>query len=234
MRLAAASLLLLLNSVQLWADGLTIGLVEKPYINAREREFELVSQWRRWDDHRADSAVTALGFGLNGDANRRIELTVTGIDLPDRQFAAQSVELEAQWQLTEQGEHDADWGVAVELEREIDSNRAEAGVTLLWERQLQRWVATLNGGLHYEWGRDYQNEWESSLAGQLRYRYSASLEPILVVHLSQETGAAGPGLWIHQRLVPGRRLNWQLALLQGFKTTTPDQTVLLAVEFEFY
>ena len=217
-----------------WSDGVTIAPVEEPYVHALEREIELHSRWQHNPRQRADQLLTTVAGALAGQSNRAIELSMSGLDLPGGQFQADSVELEAKWQLSEQGEFTADWGLAVELEREIDTNRWEAGATLLWQRQLQRWVATLNGSLYYEWGSHYQNEWETSLAAQLRYRLSPALEPTLVLHLSQDTGAVGPGLWLHQRLAPGRRLNWQLALLQGFKTTTPEQSLLLSVEYEFY
>lgn len=234
MRILLAAALVLPTLSTTWADGLSLAPIDQPYVHALEREIELSSRWQREGHGRPSGTVTSLGFGVTSGSNYLVELSVTGLDLPSRQLEADSVELEAKWQLTEQGEYAADWGLAIELEREIANNRWEAGATLLWERQRQRWVATVNAGLHYEWGRDYRNEFETSLAAQLRYRYGPQLEPTLVLHLSQDTGAVGPGLWLHQRLAPGRRLNWQFALLQGFKTATPEQTLLVAVEYEFY
>ena len=217
-----------------FADGLSIGPIKQPYVHALEREIEFNQLWPKESKDAYFSKSTAIGYAQSSPKNHQTELSVTGIDLPDGSLQASAIEFETQWQLTEQGEFEADWGMTAELEREIDLNRWEAGVTLLWERQYREWIATLNGGVHYEWGSDYDNEFETTLGAQLRYRYSALIEPTLVLHLNQDTGAVGPGLWIHQRLSPGRRLNWQLALLQGFKTTTPDQSLLVSLEYEFY
>lgn len=216
------------------SDGLTIAPIEQPYVQALEREIELHTLWRSGRREQPDQFATTLSAAVAGSGNFAVELSAGGIDLADGQLQATSVELEGKWQLSEQGQYSADWGVAIELEREIEQNRWEAGATLLWQRDFSDWIATVNGKLYYEWGSGYSNEIETSLAAQLRYRLSPLLEPTLVLHLSQETGAIGLGLWLHQRLAPGRRLNWQLSLLQGFKTTTPDQTALIAVEYEFY
>lgn len=233
---AASVLAILLSAIPAagWGDGLTIAPIEQPYVHSLEREIELHSVWQHRLDDQPHQIGTTLSAAVANRHNFLLELSASGIDLPESRPQATSLEIEAKWQLTEQGQYNADWGITLELEREVTLNRWEAGTTLLWQREFSDWIATVNGKLYYEWGSNYSNEIETSLGAQLRYRLSSILEPTLALHLSQDTGAIGPGLWLHQRLAPGRRLNWQLSLLQGFKTTTPEQTALIAVEYEFY
>ena len=138
-----------------------------------------------------------------------------------------------QWQLTEQGEYSADWGLLFELEKETEQSIWGLSGTLLIEKEWGRTVGAANLGLTYEAGSDINNELESTAALQLRYRYSRALEPAVELYAAQDTLAAGPVLMGDQRLGIGRKLHWEFGAIFGISDRTPDQTLRALLEFEF-
>jgi hypothetical protein len=224
-----------LVSVLAMADGTTIDRVYHPYVEPLEQELE----WRFLQE--SEDPVTgrerhqihrfAFGSAVNDRLFAEVYLLAEGD--AEESLAIEGYELEALWQLSEQGEYAVDYGLLFELEREEENDVWEYGTTLLLEKEFGRFSATANLGLFYEWGDGIDNELESALALQTRYRLSPRLEPALELHKGQETFALGPVLVGRERLGIAKALSWEAGILVGLDDDTPDYTIRLLLDYEF-
>lgn len=233
----ACYLVLLLAPVSLkcLADGIIIDKIYDPYVQQLEHEVEFRALLQN-DDKAAldDRQRYKLGYGQALSDDWFAELYVIGGDSRDDSLDVDAVELEVKYQLTEQGEYANDYGLLFELERDADGNAWELSSSLIVLHEWQRWVGTVNASVVYEWGTGLDNELETSLVGQLKYRYQQTLEPALELHLSQDTKAIGPALLGEIKLDGRNKLLWEAALLGGLNDTTPELSINLILELEFY
>jgi len=213
------------------ADGDVIDRVYDPYVRQLERELEYGALHQR-DVGDKPAGLQWQRFSYGQAFSERWSGEVYAISHPGGN-GIDAIELEAKHQLTEQGEHDIDWGVLMELERCFYCNSWEASTLLLAERDWSRWVAVANLALVYEWGRAIKSEFESRLAVQLRYRLSPLFEPALELYSGESTRALGPALIGNVRLGQRRSLRWNAALLFGLDGATADTSAKLNVEYEF-
>jgi len=207
-----------------YADGLAIDKVYHPYVQQQEIEIE----WR--------------AISVDGEQKHRLGV---GKSLSDRFFvegylitsnnenSLDAYELEAKWQLTEQGEYEYDWGVIAELEKDRYDDNWEFATGVLIEKEWGRWVGTANLWAVYEWGDTIQDELESKLALQARYRYSRYFEPALELYSGQYTRGIGPVIMGDLRFGKGRKLHWETGTIIGLDKTTPNNTWRFLTEFEF-
>ena len=222
-----------------WADEQAghngVDKVYHPYVQPLERELE----WRsiyQWDDAANEDGLwqQRLGFGRSVSERLFIEGYVIGKNKAGSGFHLEEFELEALWQLTEQGEYAADWGVLFELNRSRRQNATELSSALLVEKELgQRFVATANLGLEYEFGSAIRNEFDVEFAGQLRYRLSERLEPTVELYKDEFTFATGTVLQGVERFSGNRKLHWEAGIFGALNDTTPDTTLRALLEFEF-
>jgi hypothetical protein len=216
------------------ADGLVVDRVYDPYVQPLETEFE----WRsimQSDDDLGGPQKHSFGVGRGWTDRWATELYVIGVKTSGGDIAVNAFELEARWQLTEQGEYAFDWGMVFELERETEtaSNGWELSTTLIAARDFGKWTGIANVGLIYEWGSNINNEIETLLRLQARYRYKESLEPAIELHMGQDTVALGPALTGLSRLSPGKKLRWEAGVFLGMDSASPDRTFKLGIEYEF-
>ncbi|HSG92521.1 MAG TPA: hypothetical protein VK999_02325, partial [Methylotenera sp.] len=140
---AMLSALLLLGS-SVMADGSAVDKVYAPYVQPLEKELE----WRLID---ADGEQKQrLGYGQSVTDRLFVEAYLIGEDTADNELRLQSYELEALWQLTEQGEYSFDWGLITEYEWQRDNDDWEVAAGLITSRAWGNWVATSNLWLKYE------------------------------------------------------------------------------------
>ncbi len=144
-----------------------------------------------------------------------------------------SLEVELLWQMSEQGEYAVDYGLLFELEKERDVGTWEYSTTLLLEKEIGRYSATANLGLIYEWGDEIDNEWETALALQGRYRYSPRFEPALEFYMAEDTLGLGPVLTGVERLGLMKALRWEAGIILGMDKDTADYTLRGVLEYEF-
>ncbi|NQY26264.1 MAG: hypothetical protein HRT92_03705 [Piscirickettsiaceae bacterium] len=208
------------------ADGNTIDKIYHPYVQALEHEVE----WRM---------ISADGdqkhrFGLGKSLSDRlfIEGYLIAKD-ENNHFKLEAFEIEAKWQLTEQGEYAADWAVIVELEKELDNEQWEFATGLIAEKEWGRWIGTANLWAIYEWGDHIKNELESALALQVRYRYSRSFEPAVELYAGEDTLGLGPTMLGDIRIGKGKKLHWEMGVIWGLDSETANTTWRLLTEFEF-
>lgn len=230
----ACALLSLLLPTPGRSDGFAVDRIYQPYVQPYEREFELRALYLRDSDPAIDGAqVDRFGYGQALTDRWFAELYIIAADDPGETFAIEGYELELKWQLTEQGEYAADWGLLFELEKERNADIWEYSTTLLMEKEFGRWSATANVAVLREWGSDISNEWESEFAGQFRYRYTQEFEPNFALYLSEDTKGVGPGAQGRVKFSRGRGLHWQVGLIFGIDGASPDQSLRGLLEYEF-
>jgi len=233
MRQQAIYLLLILITfaTTVSADGLAIDKVYHPYVQAQERELE----WRMISAN--GQQKQRLGFGKSLSDNIFIEGYLVGDKTNvnhnnDNDIDIVSSELEAKWQLTEQGEYSIDWGAITELQRS-KYNNWKFSSSLLMEKEWGRWVGTANLSAIYEWGDTIKDDLESSLALQTRYRYSRYFEPAVEFYSGQFTRGLGPVVMGEMKFSGRKKLHWEAGSIIGLDSKTPKNTLRLLVELEF-
>ncbi len=113
------------------SDGTFVDKVYHPYVQPNEREIE----WR-WNiqkdsgnsegERLKDNAqIHRVGYGQSLNEHWFGEIYLIGERNRDDDLDISAVELEALWQITEQGEYDEDWGLLFEVEHEKDSHVSE-------------------------------------------------------------------------------------------------------------
>lgn len=226
--------LALMLATQVMADGSTIDKIYHPYVQLLEKEWEYRLTHERDDDDSVDGRmVHKLGYGQSLSDQWFVEAYVIAEDAALGGTDISGIEMEAKWQLTEQGEYGNDYGLLFELEREFNRDAWELGATFIAVHEWTNWIGTANVSVFYESGDDVNDEFETSLATQLKYRLRPTLEPALEFYQGQDTSGLGPvlsGLW---RGAQGRKLLWEAGAIAGLDSDTPDVTWKVNLEWEF-
>ena len=227
-------LFLFTYTANLFADGNSIDKVEHPYIQSQEKEISFSSFYQE-DKNKKNDHVTKhkLSVGRAFSDNWFGEVTISGKKNPNQSFTTSSYELEAKWQITEQGEYSVDYGLLFEYENEHDIDIEEVSVNLLAEKQWGKWIGTANLIGIYEWGNDINDEFETAIATQARYRYKPELEPAIELYSGEKNKGIGPVLTGVKRLAPGKKLFWEFGVIFGVDKDSSDQTYRALLEYEF-
>jgi len=216
------------------ADGIVIDKIYHPYVQPLEREFE----WRATLQNRQpgrpdDLQLYRFAYGQALGDRWFAEIYLLGSRSDADSFDVEAYEVEAQWQLTEQGEYWADWGMVFELEKETGKSAWEFSTGLLAEKEWGRWSGTANLFVMHEWGEDVDDETETRLGLQARYRYSPAFEPALEIYSGEDTRGIGPAMLGQIRLGGRRSLRWEAGAIFGVDSKSPDTTLRFLLEFEF-
>ncbi len=203
-----------------------------PYVEQNERELEYGFTLRDINNQR--ELLNRLGAGYTWNDSVFTEVYLLAESITHEESQVKGYEVEVKIQLTEQGEYWADWGLLFEAEtaKDIDSHEWAAGI--LWEKEINhRWTAATNLMVGYEYGSDITNELETAFRGQFRYRHSSRIEPAFEFYLDDQDWAAGPALMGRVKFSGRRQLAWELGLLFGLDSETPENNLRGGVEFEF-
>jgi hypothetical protein len=216
------------------ADGPVVDKVYYPYVQPLERELEYRIIAQNDDNDTLDGVqIHRLGFGLSWSDRWFTEVYLIADRTNTDSLSVAAYELEAKWQLTEQGEYWADWGLLFELATERDGDVWEYGTNLLISKELGSWVTTANVTLEYEWGDDIDNEWETKLSLQGRYRLTRGFEPAMEFYSGEDAKGLGP-VFVGDIRTGGRtKLRWEVGVIFGLDSDSPDQTYRGLLEFEF-
>ncbi len=139
-------------------------------------------------------------------------------------------------QLTEQGQYAADWGLLLEYAHALEDaekDKLEFGPLVQMELGRQLWTSNLV--FEKEIGNNSSNEFEWEFATRLQRRISPVFEPALELYTNEDELQIGPALLGKTRF--GERhtgFAWEAAVLAGLTHDTPDLTVRLLLEAEFY
>ena len=213
------------------ADGTVVSKIYHPYVQALEKEIEVRSIYER-DDDRNDQQKYKLAYGQSISDTWFGEFYLIGSKDGGDAVEIETYEAELKWQMTEQGEYSADWGLLFELEKE-ESGGWEAASSILVERELGRFVGTANLAFIYEWGDGIEDELESKLALQMRYRHSPHFEPALEIFTGEDYKGIGPLIMGREMLSQGKKLRWELGAIFALNNDSPDLTIKTAFEYEF-
>ena len=206
--------------------------VYHPYVEQSERELEYGFTLRDIKGEKELLNRAGIGYAWNDKIFTEIYLLTESITHEGEQI--RGYEAEVKWQITEQGEYWADWGLLLEAGTARDISSHEIAVGVLWEKELaNRWVAAANLIAEYEYGRDITDEFETALRTQLRYRHSMAIEPAFEFYLDDQDWAAGPALMGTVKLSGRKQIRWELGLLFGLDKETPDSSLRGGIEFEF-
>ncbi len=211
-----------------------IDKIYHPYVQPLEKELELrVSAQDDQPGNEDRSQVYRLAYGQSLYEYWFAEIYLIGEKSSGDSFDIEAYELEMLWQLTEQGEFSIDWGMLFEIEKEAHEDVWEASIGLLAEKEWGRWSGTANFFIIEEWGSDIDDELETSLNLQARYRYSRSFEPAIEFYSGEDTLALGPAFLGQIPLGGKRQIKWETGLIFGLNHKSPNQTIRLLMEFEF-
>jgi hypothetical protein len=230
-RLGAWSLLL---ASRAYADGLVIDKVYHPYVDALERELEYrVLLPDEQDEFDTPSQLHRVSLGTGLGAKVFTELNMIGEKERGGGFAIEAWELETKWQLTEQGEYAADFGLLFEYETERHGGGQEVKVGFLSEKEWGRWSGAANLHLINEWGGPRGSEFETAFAAQIRRRGLPRFEPGIELYAGQGTRAAGP--MIQGTAITGvrRSLHWEAGVMFGLDEASAPHTWRFLLEYEF-
>ena len=232
-------ILLFLSGLVPWpgkclADGIVIDKIYHPYVQPLEQELE----WRTiYQDEQPLAADDIwhhqLAYGRSLNDRWFAEVYLVGEKSADHSFEIEAYELEAKWQLTEQGEFWADWGMLFELEKEANEDAWEFATAVLAEKEWGKWSGTANVYVLREWGVDIENKWETKLNLQARYRYAKAFEPAIEFYSGENTVALGPAFLGQVNISNRQRLSWEFGAIFGLDSKSPNRTLRLLLEFEF-
>jgi hypothetical protein len=225
---------LLLHANQGLAGGVVIDKIYHPYVQPHEQEIE----WRgTFQDQQPGVAgnlqLQRLGYGRSVSDRWFMELYLLGEGSDDESFDLHAWELETKWQLTEQGEFWADWGLLFELEKQANINAWDFSTGILAEKEWGKWSGTANFLVKREWGSAVNNEWKTRTGLQARYRYSRAFEPALEFYSGQNTLGLGPAFMGQFRLGAQLQIRWEAGAIFGLDNSSPNRTFRFSLEFEF-
>lgn len=231
---ACCSGLILCSAADAVADGVVIDKIYHPYVQPLEQELE----WRATlqnDQPVAADNLQAYRFAYGRSLGERwfAEVYVVGQAADADGFSVTGYELEAKRQLTEQGEFWADWALLFELDRTTGVDSWEFSTGVLAEKEWGQWSGSANFFLAQEWGPQINDELDTTLNLQARYRYSRAFEPALEFYAGENTRGIGPVIMGQIRLGSGRQIHWEAGAIVGLDDQSPNQSYRLLLEFEF-
>lgn len=232
--IAPAILLALLLPLPAAADGMVIDKIYHPYVQPLEQELEgRTSLQDRQPGQPDDLGVYRLAYGRAFGERWFGEVYLVGQRSDEQSFEISAYELEAMRQLTEQGEYWADWAVLFELEKQDGLDIWEFSTGLLAEKEWGKWSGTANLFVSQEWGDEIEDELETAMGLQARYRYSPAIEPAIELYKGDDTFALGPVLLGQIKLQGKQKLGWEAGAIFGLDRASPDMTLRFLLEFEF-
>jgi hypothetical protein len=225
--------LVLLAHTGLVAADAEIGRVYHPYVEPLEREIELRANVIDDSGHEKHKDQKYwLAYGFSPLERWFVEAYVVAQKDNGESLDVSGFELEGLWQLTEQGEYWADWGMLFETERETTDNAWEYAVAGLVEKEIGPTSLTANLHLIYESGSGVDNEFETYLAMQWRWRFREYLEPAIEYYKGDKLNAIGPVALGMTRLGL-QKVKWEAGPIFGIDSKTPDLTWRILLEYEF-
>lgn len=210
--------------------------VYDPYVQPLEKEIEYRALGFKYDDPESTIQRHKLGFGYSPVEAWFVEGYLIGEGENSGSLDLAAIEIEAKFQMTEQGEYDSDWGLIFEIEHELDPDFWEIATGILVTKDTGQFTHTGNFKLAIEWGSEIASEVELEGAFQSRYRWSRYFEPGVEYFIDDNERSLGVivqgdmGNFVGQR----NKLFWNLGWFAGLNDETPDQTLRLMLEFEFF
>ena len=224
-------IVLLMSCANVSADGAVVDKIYHPYVLPNELEFEWRLSSRQFEE--GNQLAQWFSFGTSVSENAMLELYLVGERDVEGDFSLRGYELEARWMLTEQGQYWADWGVLFEFERENNDDNFEISTGILVEKEFNKTSLTLNAFLIYEWGNSVDNEFETQIRGQWRYRWLPQLQPAIEIYHGEGYTGIGPAFMGIQRFEGQKQLKWEASFIAAIDSVDKDHTLRMAIEYEY-
>ena len=219
--------------------------IYSPIVDYREWELELKAGVQDWgnDQEGERAAKLAVGYGLMPRWGVEVEAEYS--QTPGNVAHVEEFEFENIFQLTEHGEHWLDAGIFAELEHNRLENENELKLGPMLQREWGRSQANLN--VYFarrldtpEDEEDPRNEIEYQ--AQWKYNLHQNFQPGLQLfgslgdpaHLHSQELKIGPAFFGVANLGNGKSLRYNAALLGGLTRGTPDTTLRMQLEYEFF
>ncbi len=226
--------LLLACTTQALAGGVVIDKIYHPYVHPLEQEVEWRAVLQDRQPGMADNTqLYRFAYGRAISERWSVEAYLVTEKSNDQNFRVEGYELELQWQLSEQGEYWADWGMLFEVEKSATRDLWEFTTGILVEKEWGKWSGTANLYMLNEVGSGATHELRGQLGLQARYRYSRAFEPAIEFYQGQDTLGAGPAILGQIKLANRRKLNWEAGVILGLDSASPNRTLRLLLDYEF-
>ncbi len=214
-----------------WAG---VNKVFSPLVEYGELEFELRGFFTQDADPARDGLQVNkadLAYGVTPTWFTELEFVFEHPPGGDHELEA--IASENVFQLTEQGEYFADFGLFAEYERELEHDVNEVVLGPIVQKQWGSWLGTANLFFERQFGSEaLEHELETQSAVQLKYRLVGTFEPGLEYYGDENSQNAGPAAFGLLRLNHGK-LKWQAAWLFGLTGASPDNSLRWMFEYEF-
>lgn len=203
-----------------------------PYVEYDTYEFETRIISLLDNEFSSDFSIYRFGFGKDVSERLFLELYLIGAQDSSSKVEIEAYEIEALYQMTEQGEYWIDVGLLFELENEAESNKWETSTGLLLEKEFGRWSGTFNLKAQYLFEDDTRHEWSANSALPFRYRYKALFEPGIEIFSSKDSFAIGP-VFLGDIRLSKSKIHWEVGLLKEAKANGSDNILRALFEYEF-
>lgn len=222
----------IIGSVFITSIKADVDKVYHPYVELDTYEFETRIISLLDSELAASFSVYRFGFGKDITDKLFMELYLIGAKDTSQNIELEAYEIEALYQLTEQGEYWADFGLLFEIERERESQEWEGNLGFIVEKELGKWSATLNIQNHYLYESDERHDWKHSQSFQMRYRYSSSIEPGFEIYSDKNDFFIGP-IILGQIKLNRSKLNWEVGIVQEINHSKNESVLRALMEYEF-
>jgi hypothetical protein len=210
--------------------------VFSPIVEKGEVEVELRGVNER-DNGKTEEQVTKfdVGYGITSRWFSEIEFEWEKEAGGDREL--EEIAVENIFQLTEQGQYFADFGLFLGYADKRTEDAHEWKLGPIVQMNVGQWTATGNFFFARESGDDVaKSEWENSNALNIKYRFN-SVEPGIEYYEGDVGDGVverfiGPSVYGLNR-IGKTKLKWQLAYVFGINDDTPDSALRWKLEFEF-
>jgi hypothetical protein len=220
----------LIVSIESNADGVVVDKVYHPYVLPNEREIE----WRLFSHRENDNKLAQrIAFGQSVNEDIMVVFYLVGDQDAYNDFELSSYEIEARWMLTQQGEHWADWGVLVEVEKDKINKNWEVTSGILVEKEFGRTSLTLNAFIIYEWGSSLTSEFETEFRAKYRYRYLEQFQPAIELYSGENYLGLGPAFMGLKRFDGQKQLKWEIGFITSIDSQSKGHVLRVAIEYEF-
>jgi len=222
-----------------------------PIVDYHEWELELKAGVQDWGnrDEGERAAKIAVGYGIAPRWGVEIEAEYS--QTPGHVAHVEEYEFENIFQLTEHGEHWLDAGIFAELEHNRLENVNSAVLGPMFQKETEHTQTNLNvylerrlsaladGDTDEDEGSSrneivYQAQWKYNLHPQFQPGLQAFGSLGDPAHLHSQELKVGPAIFGVLNIANGKKLQYNAALLGGVTHATPDTTLRMQLEYEFF
>ena len=237
-RPGAVSVLMMCGLVMLYSTPASAShYIYSPIVDYGETEVEFRGHYNFDDDASENgSGKYKLDIG-RGIRPRWFTEVVIEYEVPGQGSGEiTAIEWENIFQLTEQGEYAADWGILLEYSFSLEDQHADKfEFGPLMQMEFGRYVWTNNLIFEKETGQYAEDGLEWEFATRLKRRVSPAFEPAIEIYGSRDELQIGPALLGSARIGDGpNAFAWEAGILAGLTHDTPDVTLRFLIEAEFY